>query len=74
MPAAQTTAEVQAAAWKRSSGMAQIPATSGTDARSGPKNLPRKTLATPQRWKKRMPRGSRSGWRRIGQIPKIAWP
>ena len=50
------------------------PPTSGTDARSGPKNLPRKTLATPQRWKKRMPRGSRSGWRRIGQIPKIAWP
>jgi hypothetical protein len=35
------------AAWKEARGISNTPAASGTNARSGPKNLPRKIANTP---------------------------
>src|SRR5215467_922854 len=64
---AHTSAEVKLATWKRQYGIARTPATSGTEARSGPKKRPMKMPGTPQRVMKRSPRGSRSGWRDSGQ-------
>ena len=46
-PGAHNTAEATLAIQKRRAGIAAIPAASGTNARSGPKNLPMKTLLPP---------------------------
>src|SRR6185436_8093418 len=45
--AAQTNAEVKLATWNRQYGIANTPATSGTDARSGPENRPMKIANAP---------------------------
>ncbi|MNL68743.1 hypothetical protein D3C87_1935160 [compost metagenome] len=51
MPKAQTIAEATLAIWNAVCGMAQMPPTSGTTARNGPKKRPKKIPSTPQRSK-----------------------
>src|SRR5215470_7403134 len=51
-----------------------MPATSGTEARSGPKKRPMKIASGPQRLTKASPRGSNSGWRDNGQTWPTAGP
>ena len=43
MPAAHTIAEAKLAIWNVVTGISQMPATSGTDARRGPKKRPTNT-------------------------------
>src|SRR6202051_193016 len=63
-----TSADTQLAIWKRQYGISKIPAASGTEARSGPKNRPMKILGTPQCFTKASPRGRISGYRDSGHI------
>src|SRR6266511_5958731 len=71
---AQRKAEVKFANWKRQYGIANTPATSGTEARNGPKQRPMKIASTPQRVTKASPRGIRSGWRDSGQTCATGGP
>ncbi len=57
----QTSADTKLANWKLQYGISNIPAASGTEARSGPKNRPMKMLGTPQFFTKASPRGRISG-------------
>jgi hypothetical protein len=57
-PAAQMNADSVVVARNARRSIAKIPAISVTLARKGPKKRPTKTLAMPQRWKNRSPRGS----------------
>src|SRR4051794_7270174 len=61
--AAQTKAEAKFATWKRQNGISKMPATSGTEARSGPVNLPMKMPSAPHFRMKASPLGIRSGCR-----------
>ena len=59
--AAHTKAEPKLAIWNGHHGITKIPATSGTEARNGPKKRPSATANTPKRRMKASPFGSRSG-------------
>src|SRR5262245_19604804 len=72
--AAHTNAEVKLAIWNSQAGIRKMPATSGTEARSGPKKRPMKIASTPPRFTKASPRGNRSGWRDSGQTWPTAGP
>ena len=62
------------AAWNSQNGMANIPATSGTEARSGPKNRAIMIATGPHNFTNRSPRGINSGWRDSGHICATAGP
>src|SRR5262245_55625234 len=66
--AAHTKADVKFAIWKRQNGIAKMPATSGTEARSGPKKRPMKIPAVPHFFMNASPLGISSGCRDRGQI------
>src|SRR5262245_53650681 len=66
--AAHTKADVKFAIWKRQNGMSKMPATSGTEARSGPKKRPMKMPAVPHFFMNASPFGISSGCRDSGQI------
>src|ERR1700720_3590712 len=66
--AAQTNAELKFAAWNCHEGIRKMPATSGTEARNGPKKRPMKIASTPQRFTNPSPFGSSGGWRDSGQM------
>src|SRR5215468_3435798 len=72
--AAQTNAELKFAVWNCHDGIRKMPATSGTEARSGPKKRPMKIASTPQRLTKASPRGSSSGWRDSGHTCATGGP
>ena len=55
------------ASWNAQNGISKMPATSGTDARNGPKKRPMKMPGMPQVFTKRSPRGISSGCRDSGQ-------
>src|SRR5262245_44250856 len=71
---AQTKAEVKFAIWKDQYGMWKMPATSGTEARNGPKKRPMKIASTPQRFTNASPLRSSSGWRDHGQTCATGGP
>ena len=51
-----------------------MPATSGTEARNGPKKRPMKIASMPQRFTNASPFGSNSGWRDSGQTCATGGP
>ncbi len=66
--AAQTKAETQFAIWKRQNGISKMPATSGTEARSGPEKRPMKMPSAPHFLMNSSPFGIRSGYFDSGQM------
>src|ERR1700722_2443485 len=62
----QTSADEKLATWNCQYGISNIPAASGTEARSGPKNRPMKMLGEPHFFTKTSPRGRISGYRDSG--------
>ena len=71
---AQRKADVKFATWNDQYGMWKMPATSGTEARYGPKKRPMKIASTPQRFTNASPLGSSSGWRDSGQTCATGGP
>jgi hypothetical protein len=67
-------AEMKFAAWNCQYGVANMPATSDTEARSGPKNRPIMIANAPHCFTNRSPRGMSSGCRDNGHICATAGP
>ncbi len=63
---AQAMADSRFTTVNRTMGMSDMPAITGTVARSGARNLPSNTLVPPWRAKCACPRSSNAGYARIG--------